>query len=594
MIQLKRAYNTHEYLLSIFLILVLFTGCAYFNTFYNAQQYFKEAENQRLENIGERLPKETLNNYKIVIEKCEKVLAKYPDSKYKYEAILLSGISRFYRGEIKKAEIVFRTLESENPVEYGSEAQFWLALCKSKQSKPQAALDDLNDLISTIGSRDFKARIYLARAAIMLDENMRNTAYQELELAAELTDDAGERGQIYYEIAFLAKADGDYKHALRAFKQVLKNSVSKTRISEASLEIIRIHRLMGDYRKVESLVKEMLENDEFRNDFSSAILEIGKYHYDNDEISVAEPILVDITTDYPRTAGSAEALFMLGQIQLLNYHKVDTAKIFFDRSMKEINKNPFRDKARVHIKSIMRYEELWKSINDLSVELDNLFEESIPESDSINVAETAVVDTIRIFNSMAENYYELALIEYNAFRNLDSAKVLLNLIIENYDDTDFHPKALFTMHQVLLNSLDSSAATDFKDQLFRLYPQSEYAQYIKEKANIAPESPPTLDLLVAGEQLWETDMGAALLKYKSILTLADTSNIPAKAALFLAHHYDYTDNNADSAFHYYSWLKDNYPESEQATLSNDRYKSLFAIFNTETIIPSDTTGTNEN
>ena len=41
----------------------------YFNTFYNAEQYFNKAEKIRLQNRGDKLPKTAFDQYDKVIEK---------------------------------------------------------------------------------------------------------------------------------------------------------------------------------------------------------------------------------------------------------------------------------------------------------------------------------------------------------------------------------------------------------------------------------------------------------------------------------------------------------------------------------------------
>ena len=84
--------NKTKRIISIFIavhLLFLFTGCAYFNTFYNAERYFQEAEKARLLKAGESLPSSAKTAYQNVIEKSIHVIKKYPQSKYVYPAMLL-------------------------------------------------------------------------------------------------------------------------------------------------------------------------------------------------------------------------------------------------------------------------------------------------------------------------------------------------------------------------------------------------------------------------------------------------------------------------------------------------------------------------
>ena len=56
------------------LLIILFNSCAYFNTFYNANQYYEEANKIRLEKDGQAVPITAMDKYGKAISKCKKVL----------------------------------------------------------------------------------------------------------------------------------------------------------------------------------------------------------------------------------------------------------------------------------------------------------------------------------------------------------------------------------------------------------------------------------------------------------------------------------------------------------------------------------------
>ena len=61
----------------MFIVVIAATSsCVYYNTFYNAQKYFKDAEKIRLENEDRSLPVNAQTAYTKVIEKCNVVLEK--------------------------------------------------------------------------------------------------------------------------------------------------------------------------------------------------------------------------------------------------------------------------------------------------------------------------------------------------------------------------------------------------------------------------------------------------------------------------------------------------------------------------------------
>ena len=88
-------------------------SCAYFNTFYNAEQYFKKAEKIRLEKAGETIPISAIDFYSKVIEKSRLVLEEYPDTRYRKNALLLIGKAHFHRQEYRLAEATFQQFTDE-------------------------------------------------------------------------------------------------------------------------------------------------------------------------------------------------------------------------------------------------------------------------------------------------------------------------------------------------------------------------------------------------------------------------------------------------------------------------------------------------
>jgi len=75
----------HKFIL-LSLVLIMLSSCAYYNTFYNAEQYFAEAQKVTHENQLDQVSKEELTLYSKAIEKSKKLLQKYPDSKYRDDA----------------------------------------------------------------------------------------------------------------------------------------------------------------------------------------------------------------------------------------------------------------------------------------------------------------------------------------------------------------------------------------------------------------------------------------------------------------------------------------------------------------------------
>jgi TonB family protein len=87
------------------LALVASTGCAYFNTLYNARQKYDEAQAQKraADPDREEISKSEERLYTESFEKAAKVVKYYPDSKYVDDALLLMGKASFEKGDYSTA-----------------------------------------------------------------------------------------------------------------------------------------------------------------------------------------------------------------------------------------------------------------------------------------------------------------------------------------------------------------------------------------------------------------------------------------------------------------------------------------------------------
>ena len=108
---------------------LIFISCAnfkaYFNTFYNAEEFFEKAEAIRLQNRGEKIPQSAINDYEKVIEKSRLVLDEYPEFKLRKKAFILIVQSHFYRGELREPLGTIGEMKNEFGDEGYVEVDFW-------------------------------------------------------------------------------------------------------------------------------------------------------------------------------------------------------------------------------------------------------------------------------------------------------------------------------------------------------------------------------------------------------------------------------------------------------------------------------------
>ena len=218
----------------IFLIFFFVShSCVYYNTFYNAQKYFKNAEKIRLENENRSLPVNAQTAYTSVIEKCDLVLEKYPDSDYVNSALLLSGQAHYHKEEYNSAESKMKQLQKSGDSDFIQQAKFWIALIKWKKGKIQPGIDKLNELLKEELYTITPTVIHLYLADIYIELKDIETSLLHLETAADKTVERDEKGRIYQRLSELAFNRKEYDRALNAYEQVIKNSLVKKLKEEA-------------------------------------------------------------------------------------------------------------------------------------------------------------------------------------------------------------------------------------------------------------------------------------------------------------------------------------------------------------------------
>ena len=559
--------------LIINIILCTFS-CAYFNTFYNAEQYFKKAEKIRLEKAGESIPVSAIDDYSKVIEKSKRVLDEFPETNYRKDALLLIGKSHFYREEFRLAEATFQQFEEEFGEEYLFESAFWKSMVKWRQGKSQAALENLKEIINDQLIPDQQSKVFLSIAEIQLELSLDSSALDNLLKGAELTTDTEQRGQIYYRISLLAYDKEDYALALQANKNLLRYTTSKKRIEEAKLQIVRINRLLGNWDIVMSEIKTILIDDRFTRIHGNLEIELVQLYQMKGENNLAKNRLESIITDYPRTETSAEAYYMLGEIAINENWDLEEAEKQYSQVTREYRKSQYTPTANLRVKQIKSYNDSKSSILELHKESFNKINNDSTNTDSVLGFQPKNMENGVNYEALANHYYNLGELEAFHFNRPKAAISHFLMIIDSLPKTSQYSKSLFTSSYIADIEGDSSLAISLRDSLLDQYPRSEYAEYLRMRYNMSDIDGSSNKLFRKGEVEWYNNPIEALDIFRKILLQDKESDVSARSAMYLAVRYDRYFSKADSALFYYDWLQKYKPDSEQALATVNRFSEL--------------------
>ena len=517
-----------------YLCLLLFLkGCAYFNTFYNAEEHFETAERIRIENLGNQIPSRAIQEYAKAIEKSDKVLLEFSDSRYTTQAKLLKGKSHFFRREYDSAVLIFNQLKEEDESYYQQRAKYWLALCKWRDLRPQPAINDLNELISEIDDKNFLSMIYLSLGEIYLGIDDTMNAYENFNSGAMISSNRNLREQVYYQIAEISFNQNDYDKALESYKRVLSNTISIARIQDSNLKIVQIYRLTGDLERSASKIQELIINEDFDSIKSDLDLELTKIELSRGKIDFAIENLDRIGQDYPNTKTAIEAYYLLSDIYLsssnIDYEK---AKFFMNEAMKQNSNSSFKiliGRKREDVEKLIKLDASLAEI-ELSEKAKNLF----------------ISGQILAFN--LANYKE--------------AKEYFENIVNNYSKSDYLQQSIFALY-VINEKLLNNESIAYKNRILKEFPNSDFAKYIINNDNLDIDHSPS-DLLRKAEDVRKISLTDSIALYKKVLSSDEPTQSSKIAAYFLGMYYDYEAVTIDSAKYYYEFVARQHPTSLQA------------------------------
>ena len=561
-------------------LLIGLGGCAYFNTFYNAQQYYQEAEKIRLQKEGETIPITAMDKYGKTVQKCQKVLNDFPESKFRLDAILLMAKARFYRSDYDLALGNLKTISEVGSEQQIEEAGYWRALCKWKKGNVQTGINELTVLLESSESKNIQSKCHLSLAEIAQELKEPETAMSHLQEGARLTQNRDEKGVIYGRLAEMAFNREEYELAEDGYSNVIAHSLSKNNVEKAHLQILKILRIQKKYRSASRKIKGMLADDKFNRISGNLELELVQLYRAQGEFSEIETRLESIVNDYQRTLVSAEAYYQLGQIYTSEKWNLVKAKEYFDLVSKESSKSLFSPMAKSRSKAISTYQEAEK---DLDSHGNIPIEEDTTQAASYQDTLSTSVSIIIPERTVPELYYQLADLEAFSFNRYPQAIEFLNIIINEYLDSPFQAKSMFALAFVHESMGNKEAAEKARDDLLASFPASDYASYLSEDVQVETKAQETA-YLQAESQITD-NIDNAIQLFKSALALDLKGDLAAPAAYSIGYYYDQT-AVIDSAVKYYQWIRENHPESDQSKQAGIRLQTLNMVLSS--IAPADT------
>ena len=351
-------------------------NCVYFNTYYNAQKFFRQAEKQRKIETEDRISlgesrdqTQSLSNktnalYEKAAQKAWAVMEKFPESDLVDDAAFLMARAFHWQGNYLYSIRTLQDLEEKYPEsEFLQRARYWKGLSYEKQKDPQAGdvyrqlfTDRINDLSDRAGYR-LGVKAYNAEeyAVAVQEYNRTLEAFPESPLRAELYLRLGE--------ALFAMEDSlRYEESLSAFYQVRRESPSDEIDYESRLNSGNVLQAQGNLDGAQAGYAALLSESRFRPFEGETRLAIGQLYQDSHLPQEALAEFEQVRDDFPSSESSAMALYRTGLLYLQEYGDTQRAEEYFKETRAEKKNSRGAKLSRQMLKELGTLEKLRRRI----------------------------------------------------------------------------------------------------------------------------------------------------------------------------------------------------------------------------------------
>jgi TolA-binding protein len=326
--------------------LVLISGCVYYNTFFNAEKYFDDAQTMALRDNGK--PSSTaIQNYNKTIKKCGIVLTDYKDSKYADDALYLMArcfyyIGRNYTQALKHFD---ELIEFYPESEFIPDVKLYIARANYQFTRKELAFELLQEFLQDPKYKDHHAKaLQLLADYHLVDKNFvdadfyLNRIIEKFPKSEEYTSAFFLQGKNQYEA-------GNYEKSNEVFFSLLKSKVPRNIKFDARYYIALNYLMLEDYQEAEKFSFK-LSKDEYREEMISKIHVIkARSLAGNAEFDDAIQLFNTVITDNSRTLLSAESAFYLGELYFNQLHDYEKAIESYGKVKKESGQSEFMEKS---------------------------------------------------------------------------------------------------------------------------------------------------------------------------------------------------------------------------------------------------------
>jgi len=569
--------------IAVLLLCSLFMGCVYYNTFWYAKEYYKQAERARKKaetkrrllsrttyfpspsfqpsptqipsyppdsgfksTTTEPAPSDAQALYEKSIKKASKVLAIYPESDYVDDALFLIGMCYFRMGQYDKAIRKFDELYTNFPKSpFLTEARFYRGWANMMLGNFGASAFEFQEVLD---DKEFGEDAAFMLAEVAYAQKDYQTAEEYYLKFIEKYPNSKRSFEAYLKLGDIYFNTDRFAEAETTLEKITDKAPANVYF-EAQLLLGRTKIELSKFEEALKILQTLLERTTERADRAEIELVIGELYFRWGKLDEAENIWKGITEKYPKSEASSIAYLRLGELYQKKNWDLKKAADMYAKSVTESPRSQSARVAMLRSQSLLELERVRTGEIDTTNReklIDNYFRMGEIYLFDLNAPDSALA----IYQYILKNYpespmackalYGIAWINQYSYKDIQRADSLYAAILDTCSGTDWAPKSAeyFKMRGTALDStrVRTVAYYFIKAEEFLLtyqWPDSALKYYSKVTTEY-PTSRYTPKALLA--------IALILKKYKGMV---DSANVIYN---YVAKNYEGTDYAKEAGF----------------------------------------------
>ena len=600
---------------------------AYFNTYYNAKEYYKEAQELYEESEDKsKLQTKTRTALNQAVKQTDLVIEKFPNSSFIDDCIFMNSICQYQLKRYEKAIGQLEDLSLKYPDSpYYFEAKLWISKGFFQMDKKTIAYDLLEQFLSNSKNRPYFADAYSLMGYLALQENDSEKALDSFLKSAEQAYTKEDRCNMYLEAADIMILNENYDEALKLVNKASRSIKFDEQRARVQIAFTRAYRLLGKKAEAREIIKEAKLDARVDEYLGDIIYEEANIYFSDNSNERGVALLRSVVADkkYRNNKNSTawvRSANRLGEYYLYQLNNMDSAKYFYNQAKLKRRQSEEGKIGERYLQKVNDIIKLEKALTNLAKNYPGLrdsawvqFEILRDSTESellkreLAYADTSVLDSaasdslmetvkktlfryekakkayVKNANTYVGNLYTLAGVFLFDLDMPDTALSIYQKIPKEYYFTSEIPKAIFSQSYVWEHVFDDKTKADsIKGFLNEKFPESEISHQILGKVPkdsiLYYENQEKL-YKVEKEYLDKGDYDFGLQALKDLMNSKDID--PRNHALIaykLAWLYDNeisrSENTQDSTMKYYRIVESKHSHTPLASKSARRIAAI--------------------